>query len=258
MKINMKYRYRETDKIEPYIIRYYERNKRLLKKHLKLVLTNISNTLKIYDWDITISVIDNGAYYYSIDIELKDKNSNLSGVLMYCEKSDFNKHSKKTQHILKGFRHDIIINSLDIKPNFKNENNIFMLVIRDFSKEENLLEFSAIEHPLIQDFKNKYEVLYNYLIKENIYVFSPDNVFCGLKNFYISDDIYWNSAYTFNSNNSVAKFDFSNVRKIHLNDEKTFILSMIEAHVININQDIEEVLTWDINDIFAMSKLIGY
>lgn len=258
MKINMKYRYRETDQIELYIIRYYERNKRLLKKRLKLVLTNISATLNINEWDITINVIDNGAYYYSIDIELKDKNSNLSGALMYCEKTEFNQYTKNTQYILKSFRHDVIINSLDIKSNFKNENNIFMLVIRDFSKEENLLEFSTIEHPLIQDFKKKYESFYNYLIKENIYDFSPNNVFCGLKNFYISDDIYWNSAYTFNSNHSIARFDFSNIRKINLNEEKVFILSMIEAKVIHINQDIEEVLTWDIKDIFAMSKLIGY
>lgn len=102
-----------------------------------------------------------------------------------------------------------------------------------------------------------HEGFLKYIHNNNFYIFEPENNECCLQLFYVCDKIYWGCSYSL-PNKTFEEMESTNVREIKEHDIKTFLRSMIEASVININQDIDEVLTWDIKDIFAMPKLIGY
>jgi hypothetical protein len=98
----------------------------------------------------------------------------------------------------------------------------------------------------------------------NLYTFDIDESTCTLQLFYVCDKIYWGCSYSLRDKNCDKNTafgqntEFTNIRDIKENDRDTFLRSLIEAGIININQDIEEVLACDIKDIFAMSKLINY
>lgn len=89
IKLNIKYEWRSREKPLFPIVSHFKRNNRKIKKGLKTALIDISNTLNIHDWNITMEIRDNGIkdeiIQYYIAIELQSKTGNINGSLHFVD-----------------------------------------------------------------------------------------------------------------------------------------------------------------------------
>ena len=259
IKLNIKYEWCSREKPLFPIVSHFKRNNRKIKKGLKTALIDISNTLNIHDWNITMKIRDNGIkddiIQYYIAIELQSKTGNINGSLRFVDMQEL--LSKKFNDVLLN-RFYYIHHENTFYHELFSKKYTFLLVLTDFPKlnQDDVIYFTPIDNKGITTFKNEHEDFIRY-IHENLYTFDLVNTpSLGSQLFFICDQIYWNSSYSFPYEKDEVRF--SNPKNIKDNDRNTFLRSLIEAGIININQDIEEVLAWDIKDIFAMSKLIDY
>jgi len=261
IKLNVKYLWFSRSDPVLEILNHFKRNNRKIKKCLKIAIKDISNTLNIYDWNIIIEIRKRGmineCMKYRIRIELKSKINNVYGTLEFADIEEILcKNEGFRAGLLNNFHYTHKENS------FYNElvskKHTILLMLNNFPNHHgNVIDFPIIENKEISYFKDKHEGFLTYIHDNNLYNFEPENNECCLQLFYVCNKIYWGCSYSL-PNKTFEEMEFTNVREIKEHDIRTFLRSMIEASVININQDIEEVLTWDIKDIFAMSKLIGY
>lgn len=262
IKLNVKYEWYSENKIVFHILNHFKKNNRKVKKCLKIALKDISNTLRIYEWDIIIEIrqwgyID-GITQYLTDIRIKSKIDNINGYLNFTDMQELlSKKEGWRARILNRFYYVHHDNSF--YKNLVSDTHTILLMLNNFQENSaKVIDFPPIGNKEITHFKNKHEGFLRYIHDNNIYTFDIYNNTCSLQLFYVCDKIYWSCSYTLPDQNVHDDVGFTNVREIKEQDRNTFVLSMIEAELININQDIEEVLACDIKDIFAMSKLIGY
>lgn len=261
IKINLTYKFYSKRNNSSTILRNIKRYHRQIKKNLKISLKDISNTLDIYDWLIEFK-IDNfmgdndfEKNEHLIRIKTSSKINNIKGYtyFIYPEalfSTNNTRRQKFNEHIT--YKN----NKINFNSSFFDKNISCFLVLDNFTRGESLYDFESIDNKKITYFQNKHKEFLSSLHNQKLLEFSDDEMSCGLQNFYISKDIYWKAFYPSETNPDIPKT--THVRNIKDCDESTFIRSLIEVDIIHINQDIEEVLTWDIKDIFAMSKLIGY
>ena len=268
IKLNVKYQWYSRNEPVLEVLNSFKRNNRKIKKCLKIALKDISNTLDIHDWNIIIVIrqrlIKNVFIRYYIRIEVESKINNVSGYLEFCNiKELLSKNEGFRAGLLKNF-HYIHKNNSFYNDLVSKKHTVFLMLNNFQENSENVIDFLPIENKDITDFKNKHEFFLMDIHKNNFYTFDVEESTCTLQLFYVCDKIYWGCSYTLYDKNGKEKIEFgqntefTNIRNIKDNDRNTFLRSLIEAGIININQDIEEVLAWDIKDIFAMSKLIDY
>lgn len=262
IKLNVKYQWCSRSEPVLEILNSFKKNNRKIKKLLKISLENISKTLNIHNWNIIIVIrqlrIKNGFMQYNARIEVKSKRNNIAGTLEFCDIKEL--LSKK-----EGFRAVLLNNFHYIHEdnsfynNLVSKNHTVFLMLANFQENSaKVIDFLPIENKDITEFKNKHENFLMDIHANNLYTFDVEENTCTLQLFYVCDKIYWGCSYRLHDKNGFQNRGYTNVREIKENDRNVFLRSLIEAGIININQDIEEVLTWDIEDIFAMSKLIGY
>lgn len=237
-------------------------NKRQLKKNIKNALEQISTSLNIREWNVDFIIDETHNVAINIIVESKDK-SVLGKLLFGEDKEQFE---------------DIAFdqNKYKILNNVFTEKRLKPYLVVNISNP--LFDSFIIGHPEKEQAENKINnVLFVHQEKikklfvdfENKGYFSlKENNIDGIEQkFYISDEILWraelNTIRTALCSKTLRVKVFlrqgtSNIYNISDFSEKTFIRSLIDLKLININADIEEVMTWDIQDIFEMSKLIGY
>lgn len=268
IKLNVKYQWYSRSEPVLKVLNSFKRNNRKIKKCLKIALKDISNTLDIHDWNIIVVIrqrlIENDFIKYYIRIEVESKINNVSGYLEFCNiKELLSKNEGFRAGLLKKF-HYIHKNNSFHNDLVSKKHTVFLMLNNFQENSENVIDFLPIENKDITDFKNKHENFLMDIHKNNFYTFDVEESTCTLQLFYVCDKIYWGCSYTLYDKNGKEKIEFgqntefTNIRNIKEKDRNTFLRSLIEAGIININQDIEEVLAWDIKDIFAMSKLIDY
>jgi len=237
-------------------------NKRQLKKNIKNALEQISASLNIREWNVDF-IIDE-TYNVAISIIVESKDKSVLGKLLFGEDKEqfeditFDQNKYKilnnvfTEKRLKPY---LVVNILN--PLFDS----FIIGHPEKKQAENKINNALFDHQekikkFFVDFENKGY----FSLKEN-------NIDGIEQKFYISDEILWraelNTIRTALCSKTLRVKVFlrqgdSNIYNISDFSEKTFIRSLIDLKLININADIEEVMTWDIQDIFEMSKLIGY
>lgn len=238
-------------------LRNVRKYNRIIKKNIKIALFDISNTLNNYNWGVVIIIfnyIDDEDFKCPVKIELFSKNNNLKGSVCFINEQIL----LSTNQMPSSLSEQIFYRKgrLNFNKDFFNKNVSSFFVISAFPKSyHKILEFQNIENAKIKEFKNKYEGFLNYINSEKLYEFKQDSSYCTFQLFYIGEQIHWCSNYFHYYYENPIQTMTRNISECHEND---FIRTLIEAKVININQDIEEVLEWDIKDIFEMSKLIGY
>lgn len=237
-------------------------NKRQLKKNIKNALEQISASLNIKEWNVDFII--NETYNVAISIIVESKDKSVLGKLLFGEDKEkfeditFDQNKYKilnnvfTEKRLKPY---LVVNILN--PLFDS----FIIGYPEKEQAENKINNVLFHHQekikkFFVDFENKGY----FSLKEN-------NIDGIEQKFYISDEILWraelNTIRTALCSKTLRVKVFlrqgtSNIYNISDFSEKTFIRSLIDLKLININTDIEEVMTWDIQDIFEMSKLIGY
>jgi hypothetical protein len=250
MKIKIIYKYyKESDKIRRILLK----KKRKLKKDITKALLEPSKTLGINEWEVFVLVRNSKPGLFWLEIISNSKDKKINGYLTFIDKKnlDINKFSiDDINHLLYSEDDKKFIND-------PFNNSTIFLVVNSY----NTKDFKSLKNNKINSFIDYINAFNDYIKKENLYNPSPcKKIALKSRVFYISKNIYWTDYYSHNTNTnfSIAESKYSNIHTIEYYDEKTIVRSMIEARIISINQDIDDVLTWDIKDIFAMSKLIGY
>jgi len=257
IKLNVKYEWYSENEIVLHILNNFKRNNRKIKKFLKISIKDISKTLNVYDWNIIINIrktYTGTSMKYYCNIKLQSKINNINGDLMFADIKEILSNTGYLKYFQYIPKDNSFFNKL-----VDDKHTVFLILSNYQENNGKVIDFQPIENEEITDFKNKHEGFLKYIHNNNIYTFIAYKKDCRLQSFYVSDKIYWRCSYCFPYvQDAQSMMGHTNFREIKEHDTKTFLRSMIEASVININQDIEEVLTWDIKDIFAMSKLIGY
>lgn len=249
MKLNIKYEWYIHQRPIISVLNEFKKNNRKIKRFLKMQLSTISKTLNNSDWDVVFHFTGHYPKNVTFSIDVKAQNKKIQGDLKLINDKEnsfkiFIDYSSSLNLFLESLRN-------------KHNSGYFYLVINDFplNAEENLT-FDIVEEDKITRFKNKHEGFLKNIHNNEYFIF--DDYYFVLQLFFVNDEIYWRSSYLLNPGTS--NFYITKVRNIKQNSEKDFIMSMIEAKFINVIDDIniEEVLSWSVKDIFAMSRLLGY
>lgn len=250
MKLNIKYKWSIHQEPIISVLNEFKKNNRKIKRFLKLKLSTISKTLNNSEWDIIFLFRKKYRGEVNFWIEIKAQNKKIVGNLELIN------DKQNSSEICSYFNANLTL-FLEVLKNKQNSKSFYFL-INDFPlNAEDSLTFGIIEEDKITKFKNKHEGFLKNIHDNEYFIF--DDYYFGLQLFFISDEIYWRSTYS-SKPQDLSDGCFTKVRNIKENSEKDFIMSMIEAKFINVidDIDIEEVLSWSVKDIFAMSKLLGY
>lgn len=238
--------------------------KPILKRNMPKVLKDISKTLNINDWIITVDIYNNFFSEYKdclgAFILVSSKDMSINGELIFRDGDlEFDEENFKDRFTLFTYSNQkIVINC------FKQHATPY-LVLRSYINND--FSFSRFNVDKIIYNQVQYENLLILMKLTDINLLKYGEIYCKSQSFLVSDSIKWMHHYKITQgikqNNGFVEYDtISKLHPIEHSGMKDFLNVFIESKILNVDREIvdslEDLNFEQIKELIEISKVVNY